>query len=105
MTTPLFPRWLAHAGAVLATLAWVFLAVGLVLASRLPREAAPNPVIMFSPRGLDSLLVELGSLALGVVGLVLCGVTALGRAARGRWLLVSAAANAAVCVTCLTLLA
>jgi len=99
------PLWLTRAAATLAALAWTILVIGLLLASRLPREALPNPVIMFSPRGLDSLLVELGSLAAGGTGLVLCGVSALRRASRGRLLAVAATANALACITCLALLA
>jgi len=88
---------------VLAALAWLHLLLGLVYAHFFVAPSPPNPVIVFSAKGLTSLLVELGSLAMGCLGLLLAAI-AYALTARGRALGLAAFGNATVCAACIALL-
>ena len=94
---------LVRATLLVAGLAWLYLLGGLAYANFLVAESPPNPVIVFSARGLTSLLVELASLAMGSAGLLLSAVAYV-RAARDRALAWGALGNASVCVACVALL-
>jgi hypothetical protein len=94
---------IVSAATALAVLAWLSLLLGLVYANFVVSESLPNPVIVFSTKGLTSLLVELASLAIGCLGLLLVAI-AFGLAARNRALAFAAIGNASVCAVCVALL-
>lgn len=91
------------AAAALAILAWLSLLLGLIYANFFVSESPPNPVIVFSAKGLTSLLVELASFGIGYLGLLLV-VIAFVLAARNRALAFAAIGNASVCAVCIALL-
>lgn len=94
---------IVYAAAVIAVLAWANLLLGLVYANCCVPDSPPNPVIMFSGKGLTSLLVELASFGIGCLGLLLV-VIAFILSARSRTLAVAALGSAAVCVVCAALI-
>lgn len=95
---------IVFAATALAVLAWLFLLFGFVYAQFVP-ETLPNPVIMFSAKGLTRLLVELASLGIGCLGLLFALVAfAFVTAARNRALAFAATANGSVCILCVALL-
>jgi hypothetical protein len=97
--------WLVLASNFLAVATWAFLVLGVAYARLFVAESLPNPVIVFSAKGLDSLLVELASLALGALGLLLAIAASTFRRNRNRWLATAFAGNALACLACLALLA
>jgi hypothetical protein len=88
---------------VLAVVAWLSLSLGLVYANFFVSPSLPNPVIVFSAKGLTSLVVELASFGIGSLGLLLVAI-AFFLAARSRALAFAAIGNASVCAVCVALL-
>ncbi len=86
-----------------AAFAWLYLFFGLVYANYYVTQSPPNPVIVFSAKGLTSLLFELGSLGIGCLGLLLA-LTAYFWSPHSRWLALAAIANSAICATCVAML-
>jgi hypothetical protein len=95
---------IASLAIAVAVVAWLFLLIGLVYARFVVPESLPNPVIVFSSKGLTGLLVELVSFAIGRLGLLLVLIAFI-TVARTRALAVAAVANASLCVVCAVLLA
>lgn len=93
---------IVYSAIVLGVLAWLYLLLGLVYANFFVPESPPNPVIVFSAKGLTALLVELVSFGIGCLGLALVAI-AFVRAARTRALAFAAVANASVCAVCAAL--
>jgi hypothetical protein len=94
---------IAIAAAGFAIVAWLWLLLGLINAQFFVPESLPNPVIVFSAKGLDNLLTELTSLGLGCLGL-LVALIELARKGRSRALVFAVLGNVSVCVTCMALL-
>jgi hypothetical protein len=86
-----------------AVVAWLYLFFGLVYANFFVTQSPPNPVIVFSAKGLTSLLFELGSLCIGCLGLLLA-LIAFVWSPHSRLLALAAIANSAVCATCVAML-
>ena len=86
-----------------AIFAWLYLFFGLIYANYFVTPSPPNPVIVFSAKGLTSLLYELGSLCIGSLGLLLA-LVAYFWSPHSRLLALAAIATSAICATCLALL-
>ena len=93
---------LASIASVVAILAVLCLAFGLVYASLLP-ESPPSILLVPSSKGLTRIFVELASFGLGCLGLALAAVAFL-TGVRTRALALAAAASAGVCALAAALL-